>query len=110
MHLKKGGGESLYCWHSCYDGFRDVVYADITSFNEKKLYIFLATQSSSQHNIFAAVCRGVYCPFIFSSMSRREKGATAARPRVVLSTNAHTPKSTQAMKISAGTTQKIRYY
>jgi len=38
MHLKTRGGESLYCGHSSYDGFRDVVYANITSNYEKVLY------------------------------------------------------------------------
>lgn len=49
MHLKERGGESLYCGHSCHDGLRDVVYANITSLNEKLLYIFLNNFPTHSH-------------------------------------------------------------
>ncbi len=91
MHLKKGGGESLYCRHSCYDYFRDVVYANITSNPEMLLYI---STSSSLHNHSPTHC---HCPSFsrrapasLSALKSKEKrGHISASPRVDLSTNAH---------------------
>lgn len=87
MHLKKGGGESSYCGHSCYDSVRDVVYANITSLNEKVLYIFLATQPFSRRVDEASL------PFsrgeIKHTYREQKRGRQRHSPRVDLSTNAH---------------------